>query len=217
MNNWRSRNELFKRDFQKDLNKLAFIINQSVRFNNKHKKNYNAGAIVLMSKLKPQVNRGNIRGQQKENFKKQYSRFLNIVLQNARSPLGANVAMRPYEMKAKFNRKGTNAFLNVLAGKPLRAYVPPPPRTYTGGAYFGRAVSQRPRVNTPKINQTVARRNGNYRRANIRRQSYNSGKTNIGRRSYNSRTPTVGSRSYPTSQPKCAFKKLSAWGTPICK
>lgn len=203
MNSWRSRNELFNRDFQKNLNKLAFIINQSMRFNNKHKKNYNSGAIILMSKLKPRVNRGNIRGKQKENFKKQYGRFFNFVMQNARSPLGANVAFRPYEMKAKFNRRGTNAFLNALAGKPSTRAPAMPPRAPMGRTYFGRAVNQRPRVNVPppRRNQNAGRRNS----ANIGRRSYNSVRTNIGR------------RSYPVAQPKCTFKKLSAFGTPICK
>jgi len=126
------------RNFQTNLGKLAFILNQSSRFNNKHKKNYNAAAILLTNKLKRRVNRGNIQGNQKNNFKKQYYRFLSLVLQNARSPLAPNIAVRPYEMKAKFNRKGTNRFLNFVAGKPsfkAPAYVP------TGHLYFGRKVN----------------------------------------------------------------------------
>jgi hypothetical protein len=119
MNRFFSENS-YNKNFKRNLNKLEYIILSSMRHNS-HKKNYNAAATLLVSMLKPKVNRGNIRGMQKENFRRQFGKFANVVNNRATSSLAGKIVNNPYQMRSYFNRKNrgfSNGFLNTLAGKP---------------------------------------------------------------------------------------------------
>jgi hypothetical protein len=181
------------KNFNKNLQKLEYIILASMRHNS-HKKNYNAAATLLVSMLKPKVNRGNIRYEQKENFRRQYSKFANVVNNRAISSFARQIVNNPYQMRSYFNRKNkgfSNGFLNVLAGKP---------RVNTRRPVFGRPVTgpnltRRPpplRVNMPRRAPPL--------RANLARR-LPPPRPNLSRR----------------SGPSCAFKKLNIFGRPVCK
>jgi hypothetical protein len=180
------------KNFNKNLQKLEYIILSSMRHNS-HKKNYNAAATLLVSMLKPKVNRGNIRFEQKENFRRQYGKFANVVNNRAISSFARKIANDPYQMRSYFNRKNkgySNGFLNILAGKP---------RVNTRRPSFGRPVTgpnlaRRPpplRVNLPRPPPS---------RVNVTRRPPPP-RPNLSRRSGSS----------------CAFKKLNIFGRPVCK
>lgn len=191
------------KNFQRNLEKLEYIILSSMRHNS-HKKNYNAAATLLVSMLKPKVNRGNIRYEQKQNFIKQFGKWANVVNSRATSSWAGKIVNDPYKMKSYFNRKNRgfgNSFLNVLAGKPqINTH-----RTAFGKPYSGPNAVRRPpppRTNlprrqnnirrTPPPNPTLIRRQNNIRRPPPR--------------------PTVTRRSG-----SCSFKKLNFFGRPVCK
>jgi hypothetical protein len=131
-------NDPVNKNFKRNLNKLEFIIVSSMR-HNAYKKNYNAGAIILVRKIKPRVNSGNIRGTQKQNFIRVYNKYASIVNDSATSKWAQKVANDPYLMKRFFNRR---VLQNQVRLTP--APVPNRPR-------FNRPapVPNRPRFNRP--------------------------------------------------------------------
>jgi hypothetical protein len=187
------------KNFNKNLQKLEYIILSSMRHNS-HKKNYNAAATLLVSMLKPKVNRGNIRFEQKQNFIKQFGKWANVVNNRATSSFARQIANDPYKMRSYFNRKNrgfSNGFLNVLAGKP---------RINTSRPAFGRPVtgpnsSRRPNLirRPPPPRPNLTRRPPPPR-------------LNLARRPPPPR-PNLSRRSGPS----CAFKKLNIFGRPVCK
>jgi hypothetical protein len=72
---------------------------------NAHKKNYNAGAVILVRKIMPRVTSGNIKGTQKENFRRVYNKYGSIVNESATSQWAQKIANDPYLMKRFFNRR----------------------------------------------------------------------------------------------------------------
>ena len=84
---------------------------------NTHKKNYNAGAVILIRKIKPRVNSGNIRGAQKENFRRVYNKYGSIVNESAASAWAQKIANDPYLMKRFFNRRNRNRILPVIPNR----------------------------------------------------------------------------------------------------
>jgi hypothetical protein len=92
-------------NFNKKLRKLESIIFLASKYN-KHKKNYNAAAMVLMRNLQPRVNSGAIKGSQRNNFLSVHRRFAPIVnMTTASSPYAAKIINNPYMMKQYFNRQ----------------------------------------------------------------------------------------------------------------
>ena len=181
------------KNFNKNLQKLEYIILSSMRHNS-HKKNYNAAATLLVSMLKPKVNRGNIRFEQKENFRRQYGKFANVVNNRAISSFARKIANDPYQMRSYFNRKNkgySNGFLNVLAGKP-------------------RVNTRRPSFGRPITGPNLARRPTPLR-VNLARRPPPS-RVNMTRRPPPPR-PNLSRRSGSS----CAFKKLNIFGRPVCK
>jgi hypothetical protein len=100
-------NDPVNKNFKKNLNKLEYIVLSSMR-QNAYKKNYNAGAVILIRKLMPRVTRGNIKGAQKENFRRVYNKYGSIVNESATSRWAQKIANDPYLMKRFFNRKPSN-------------------------------------------------------------------------------------------------------------
>ena len=100
-------NEPVNKNFKRNLNKLDYIVLSSMR-HNAYKKNYNAGAVILIRKLMPRVTRGNIKGAQKENFRRVYNKYGSIVNESATSKWAQKIANDPYLMKRFFNRKPSN-------------------------------------------------------------------------------------------------------------
>jgi hypothetical protein len=193
------------KNFNRNLQKLEYIILSSMRHNS-HKKNYNAAATLLVSMLKPKVNRGNIRYEQKQNFIKQFGKWANVVNNRATSSLARQIANDPYKMRSYFNRKNrgfSNGFLNVLAGKP---------RINTSRPAFGRPVT----------GSNLARRTPTPR-ANLSRRPPPP-RVNLSRRPPPPR-PNLTRRPPPPPRPNltrrsgssCSFKKLNFLGRPICK
>jgi hypothetical protein len=192
---------VINRNFKRNLDKLDYIILSSMR-GNKHKKNYNSAAVLLISIIKPKVNRGNIRGMQKENFRRLYNKFARVVNNRATSNLAQKIVNNPYQMRSYFNRKNrgfSNAFLNTLAGKPkpnarrqafgrpitgpnLKKTYTPPPRPN---------LTRRP---PPRVNYTS--------RVPMRPPPRPLPRPNLSRKSQGS---------------ACVFKKLNAFGRPVCK
>jgi hypothetical protein len=105
-------NNPVNKNFKRNLNKLDYIVLSSMRHNT-HKKNYNAGAVILIRKIKPRVNSGNIRGAQKENFRRVYNKYGSIVNESAASAWAQKIANDPYLMKRFFNRRNRNRILPV--------------------------------------------------------------------------------------------------------
>jgi hypothetical protein len=193
MNRFFSENN-YNKNFKRNLDKLEYIIISSMRHNT-HKKNYNAAATLLVSMLKPKVNRGNIRGTQKESFRRQYSKFANVVNNRATSSLARQIVNDPYKMRSYFNRKNrgfSNGFLNVLAGKP---------RVNTRRPAFGRPITGPNATSRPPP-----------LRVNITRRTPPPPRVNLTRRPPPPR-PNLTRRSGTT----CAFKKLNIFGRPVCK
>ena len=92
-------------NFNKKLRKLESIIFLASKYN-KHKKNYDAAAMVLVRNLKPRVNNGTIKGSQRNNFLTVHRRFAPIVnMTVSSSPYAAKIINNPYAMKQYFNRQ----------------------------------------------------------------------------------------------------------------
>ena len=136
-------NDPVNKNFKRNLNKLDFIIVSSMR-HNAYKKNYNAGAILLVRKTMPRVTSGNIKGSQKENFRKVYNKYVSVVNQTATSGWAQKVANDPYLMKRFFNRR-------VAQNQSRPAPVLSRPRFNRPAPRFNRPapVLSRPRFNRP--------------------------------------------------------------------
>ena len=93
---------------------------------NAHKKNYNASAVLLVRKIKPRVNSGNIRGAQKENFRRVYNKYATTVNESAASAWAQKIANDPYLMKRFFNRRNTNNKRQVVPNR--QKFQPAPNR-----------------------------------------------------------------------------------------
>jgi|AACY02.15.fsa_nt_gi hypothetical protein len=91
-------------NFQKKFGKLEAIVGLSRGFG-KHKKNYNAAAVILLRQLKPQVNNGTIKGPQKNSFNTLYRKLIPIVNMSAVSPYAVKIVNNPYAMRQFFNRQ----------------------------------------------------------------------------------------------------------------
>ena len=116
-------NNPVNKNFKRNLNKLEFVVVSSMR-HNAHKKNYNASAVLLIRKIKPRVNSGNIRGAQKDNFRRVYNKYALTVNESAASAWAQKIANDPYLMKRFFNRRNTNNRRPVV---PNRQRVQPAP------------------------------------------------------------------------------------------
>jgi hypothetical protein len=97
-------NDPVNKNFKRNLNKLEYIVLSSMR-QNAYKKNYNAGAVILIRKIMPRVTSGNIKGTQKENFRRVYNKYGSIVNESATSQWAQKIANDPYLMKRFFNRR----------------------------------------------------------------------------------------------------------------
>jgi len=135
-------NNPVNKNFKRNLNKLEFVVVSSMR-HNAHKKNYNASAVLLIRKIKPRVNSGNIRGAQKDNFRRVYNKYALTVNESAASAWAQKIANDPYLMKRFFNRRNTNNRRPVVPNRRPQV-VPNRPR-------FNRPapVPNRPRFNRP--------------------------------------------------------------------
>jgi hypothetical protein len=131
-------NDPVNKNFKRNLNKLEFIVLSSMR-HNAHKKNYNAGAVLIVRKIMPRVTRGNIKGAQKENFRRVYNKYGSIVNESAASKWAQKIANDPYLMKRFFNRRGNAVPVPNRLRVPNRP-VPVPNRS---------RVPNRPRINRP--------------------------------------------------------------------
>ena len=109
-------NDPVNKNFKRNLNKLDFVVISSMR-HNAHKKNYNASAVLLVRKIKPRVNSGNIRGAQKENFRRVYNKYATTVNESAVSAWAQKIANDPYLMKRFFNRRNTNNRRQVVPNR----------------------------------------------------------------------------------------------------
>jgi hypothetical protein len=106
------RNANFNRKFRK----LEAIVGLSRGFN-KHKKNYNAAAMILLRQLKPQINNGTIKGTQKNSFNVLYRKLLPIVNASAMSPYAIKIVNDPFAMRQYFNRQ--NRVVSVPLLRPV--------------------------------------------------------------------------------------------------
>ena len=98
-------NQVSGGNFNKKLRKLESIIFLASKYN-KHKKNYDAAAMVLMRNLKPKFNSGAIKGSQRNNFLTVHRRFAPIVnMTVSSSPYAAKIINNPNMMKQSFNRQ----------------------------------------------------------------------------------------------------------------
>jgi hypothetical protein len=131
-------NDPVNKNFKRNLNKLEFIVLSSMR-HNAHKKNYNAGAVLIVRKIMPRVTRGNIKGAQKENFRRVYNKYGSIVNESAASKWAQKIANDPYLMKRFFNRR-VNAVPAPNRSRMPNRPVPVPNRS---------RVPNRPRINRP--------------------------------------------------------------------
>jgi hypothetical protein len=120
-----SSNDPVNKNFKRNLNKLEFVVISSMR-HNAHKKNYNASAVLLVRKIKPRVNSGNIRGAQKENFRRVYNKYATTVNESAASAWAQKIANDPYLMKRFFNRRNTNNKRQVVPNR--QKFQPAPNR-----------------------------------------------------------------------------------------
>jgi len=118
-------NDPVNKNFKRNLNKLDFVVISSMR-HNAHKKNYNASAVLLVRKIKPRVNSGNIRGAQKENFRRVYNKYATTVNESAASAWAQKIANDPYLMKRFFNRRNTNNKRQVVPNR--QKFQPAPNR-----------------------------------------------------------------------------------------
>jgi hypothetical protein len=136
-------NEPVNQNFKKNLNKLEYIVLSSMRHNT-HKKNYNAGAIILVRKMMPKVANGNIKGAQKENFRKIYNKYVSTVNNSATSAWAQKIANDPYLMKRFFNRRAISTSIPNRPRYNRPVPIPSRPR-------YNRPVPipSRPRYNRP--------------------------------------------------------------------
>lgn len=139
-------------NFEKKLRKLEAIMTLSRRFN-KHKKNYNAAAMIILRNIQPRVNNGTIKGAQRNNFLSVHQKLIPIVNMTASSPYAVKIVNNPFAMRQYFNRQN----------RAVPAPIPAPPRP----------VNVRPRplnVRTRPVNVRArplnARRPPNVRRPN---------------------------------------------------
>jgi hypothetical protein len=88
-------------NISKKLNKLEYIVVHLSGRHDNHKKNYNAGAVLVMRSL-PTIN--NRYGQYtKERFRKIFSRYASVVNQTARSPYARQIANNPFHIQRIFH------------------------------------------------------------------------------------------------------------------
>jgi hypothetical protein len=162
---------------------------------------------LLVSMLKPKVNRGNIRFEQKQNFIKQFGKWGNVVNNRATSSLAQKIVNNPYQMNSYFNRKnrgGRNAFLNVFAGKP---------RVNTRRPGFGRAITGPNLARRPPPPRVNLSRRPPPPHVNLTRRPLPPPRVNLSRRPLPPPRPNLARRSGSS----CAFKKLNIFGRPVCK
>lgn len=135
-------------NFERKLRKLEAIVMLSRRFN-KHKKNYNAAAMIILRNIQPRVNNGSIKGAQRNNFLSVHRKLTPIVNMAASSPYAVKIVNNPYAMRQYFNRQN----------RAVPAPIPPPPRP----------ANVRPRpLNVRSRTGNVRPRPLNARRPNIR-------------------------------------------------
>ena len=111
----------FRNNNQKNLNKLNYVVVLSMKHNS-HKPNYNAGAVILVSRIKPKVNNGRITNNKKIRFRQIYNKYAVTVNQSAKSMFAQKIANDPYLMKRYFNRRNAQA-----VPTPNRSRVVPTP------------------------------------------------------------------------------------------
>jgi len=144
-------NNPVNKNFKRNLNKLEFVVVSSMR-HNAHKKNYNASAVLLIRKIKPRVNSGNIRGAQKDNFRRVYNKYALTVNESAASAWAQKIANDPYLMKRFFNRRNTNNRRPVVPNRRPQV-VPNRPRFNRPAPVPNRPRFNRPAPNRPRFNR----------------------------------------------------------------
>ena len=198
------RNALIK-NFREKLGKLEILLSLS-RAYNKHKPNYNAATVLLMSNLQGKYNqwksdpymyvklRSFQEGSLANKFQKQFDLYARIVNQSARSKFANQVLANPLQLKTYFKR------INSMQPAPAFVITPRTPSPNSRSRSNVRNTSSRypnsrSRSTTPN---TYSRYPNSRSRSNVRStsSSYSNSKIKAG---------------------QCTFKKLSAWGTPICK
>jgi len=210
-------------NIRKKLDKLVYVIGLSGKYN-KHKKNYNAAAVLLMSNIKPPFNKvimypgqdplglgskGFLNGGSLvEKFRKQFGNYARIVNQTAKSDLAQKIVNNPVAMKAFFNRRNGIGVRDPILNAISRGARSSTPNVRSRSS----TPNMRSRSSTPNVRSRSSTPNVRYRSPtpNVRSRSST---PNVRSRSS---TPNVRSRS-STPNSKCTFKKLSAWGTPICR
>jgi hypothetical protein len=140
-------NDPVNKNFKRNLNKLEYIVLSSMR-QNAYKKNYNAGAVILIRKIMPRVTSGNIKGTQKENFRRVYNKYGSIVNESATSQWAQKIANDPYLMKRFFNRRTGPVPNRRPAPVPNRRPAPPVPNRPRNNRRPA-PVPNRPRFNRP--------------------------------------------------------------------
>jgi hypothetical protein len=176
-------------NFEKNLAKLERIIYRSMAWN-KHKKNYNAAAVMLMARVKPRVNNGTIKGNQKERFRGLYNKFASVVNHTAVSMNAKKILNNVNLMKRYYNRRnnplGAAPFLGTKAPSQTAFRKPVAPTPV-------RVVAPTPvRVAPVPLNRR-------------------------GRPMYRMPPPPSGRPAPPSVTRSCVLKKIGPFGQPICK